>query len=155
MIWSQIVGVCVFYFLSHFSDLGREGQPKNYPRTTAKPETENNLRRSRPRYGWRWGEAWPSATVCTRARSSTWGISSSSSGTLGGPNVVLAVSWTLSWTSNLWPRIASRWRFCSNVRHAILPSDPRLRHGRIPVICLRRRVSKAEFSSTGWKALLW
>lgn len=90
------------------------------------------LRQFHPRYGWRWGEVWPFATICTMAMCGAWGICASFSGTLGEPNVVLATSWIPFWKGNHGPKIASRWQSYQDVRHEVLPSDPRLRHGRIP-----------------------
>lgn len=92
------------------------------------------LPRFRLRFWWRWAEAWPSATICTMAMYAIWGICASFSGRLVKPIFVLATSWIPFWTSNLWSRTASRWRSCQDVHHEVLPSDPTLQHGRIPIL---------------------
>lgn len=93
-----------------------------------------NLRQSHPRYVWRWGEVWLSATICTMAMYGVWDICVSFFGTLGEPNAVPAISWTPSLKGNHEPKTASRWRFFQDVHHEVLPSDPRLQLGRIPKV---------------------
>lgn len=90
-------------------------------------------RPSRPRCEKRWVEAWSSATTSTMARCGVGGISSSSSGQLQEPNVVPGVSYSLYGIGNPWCKLASRTRSCQDAHREALPSDPGLRHGRIPI----------------------
>lgn len=98
---------------------------------------EQNMKRhsrpSRPRYEWRWGEAWSSATTSTTAKCGVGGTSSSSSGRPRGPDVAPGVSCNPYGTDNLWCRPASRTRSCWDARRGAPPSDPGLRHGRTPI----------------------
>jgi len=106
------------------------------------------LRPSRPRCERRWVEAWSSATTSTTARCGVGGISSSSSGQLQEPNVVPGVSYSLYGTGNPWCKLASRTRSCQDAHREALPSDPGLRHGRIPIF------SRSKEEMKHWKKSL-
>lgn len=90
-------------------------------------------RPSRPRREWRWVKAWSSATTCTTARCGVGGTFSDFSGRPREPGVAPGVSCSPYGICNLWCKLASRTRSCWDARREVPPSDPGLRHGRIPI----------------------
>lgn len=125
---------------------------------TSEESRKKYSRQSRPRCEWHWEGAWSSATTSTTARCGVEGIFSDFSGQPQGPSVVLEVSCTLYETDNLWCKPASKTQSCRDVRHGALPSDPRLRHGRIPIFfreqkesrILKQIVRRKYFSRCTW-----
>lgn len=102
------------------------------------------VQRARPRYVWRWGGAWPSAKASTMARYGAWGTCGDCVVRLGEQDVVPGVSGSPFLWGIPWRRLASKIRSCWDVRHGTLPSDPRLRRGRIPVFLFIFEIGRRE-----------